>query len=306
VSELRDRELAARHSFAFPARFAFCVITAFAVLPARAQTAPPANTAEDPEAVAMKDLAGNVAQAVKKSHLNNLVVMDFQGPGGYSLLGRRLADDLHAALAADPAVKLVDRSKYLEFVSREALLIPQANEPDPANWISSQVAAKSFVTGEYTLSENDVVLHIKIYDCPKPRYIRNLDTTFSSTAELSSLNRRTLAATGEDALSAEQKSSFPLSGTRGYSVPECLQCPQPPFSALAVSRRVSCTINLIAEVDGTGAISNVRVTTGFFYGLNDEATDGVKKWRLRPAIGPDGKPATVQQVIEVTFRMYRK
>ena len=98
----------------------------------------------------MKDLAGYVSQAVKKSHLKNLLVMDFQGPQHfYTQLGRKLADDLHAALAADPSISLVDRKQFIEFVSREALLIPDANQPDPANWIAGQLSANSFVTGEF-------------------------------------------------------------------------------------------------------------------------------------------------------------
>jgi len=255
----------------------------------------------------MKDLAGYVSQAVKKSHLDSLLVMDFQGPGhDYSLLGRRLADDLHAAMAADPTIKLVDRSKYIEFVSREALLISEANQPDPANWIASQIAAKSFVIGDYELSGNNVILHVKIYDCPKPRNIQNLKATFSSTAEMPSLDRRTLAATGDDALNADQKRGSALIRSRGYSIPECLHCPQPPFSATAIDRKANCTIELIAEIDETGKITEALITRGFFYGLNDQAVNGVKQWRMKPATGLDGKPAEVQQVIKITFRTYQK
>lgn len=253
----------------------------------------------------MKDLAGYVSQAVKKSHLKNLLVMDFQGPDhDYSLLGRSLADDLRAALAADPTLNLVDRRKYIEFISREALLIPEANRPDPANWISSQVAAKSFVIGEYLLSGNDVILHVKIYDCPKPRNIQNLKATFSSTTEMPSLDRRTLAATGDDAVSADQKRSIVLSSARGYGIPECLHCPQPPYSKEAIERKAAGTVVLVAKIDESGHITDVIVAKGLFYGLNDMAVKYVKQWLMKPATAPDGKPATVQQLIEITFKLY--
>ncbi len=255
----------------------------------------------------MKELAGYVSEAVKKSHLENLLVMDFQGPNhDYSLLGRKLADDLQSALAADATIKLADRSKYIEFVSREALLIPEANQADPANWVAGQVSAKSFVIGKYEESGSDVILHIEIYDCPKPRNILNLKATFSNASELSSLSNRLLAPTGDSALSAEQKIGLAVKASRGFSPPECRQCPQPAFSEVAIVQRVNCIINLIAEVDETGRISDLHVTKGFFYGLNQKALDGVKQWRMKPGSDPDGKPAKVQQIIEVTYKSYQK
>ena len=57
-------------------------------------------------------------------------------------------------------------------------------------------------------------------------------------------------------------------------------------------------------MDESGRITDVVVARGLFYGLNEKAVNGVKNWRMKPAIGPDGKPATVQQFIEVTFKFY--
>jgi TonB family protein len=306
VSEFRNRELAARHPFALPARIAFCVITTFAVLPARTQTAAPANAAEDPELKAMKDLAGNVAQSVKKSNLKNLVVMDFSGPNKtYFLMGRKLADDLSAALAADPAISLVARTQYTDFEYREALLIPEANQPDRANWVASQLSAKSFVIGNYEENGTDFVLHLTIYDCPKPRIVQELKATIPKTDEISALARSPLTATGDDLRNENKKrSSMPHYGTRGYSPPECRYCPQPEFSTEARRLKAGGIATLIAEVDETGQITDAVIIQGLFYGLNEKAVEGVKRWRMKPAIGQDGSPVAVQQVIEVSFRLY--
>lgn len=255
----------------------------------------------------MKDLSGYVSQAVKKSHLKNLLVMDFQGPQHfYTQLGRKLADDLHDALAADPTVSLVDRKQFTDFVAREALLIPEANQPDPANWIASQLSANSFVTGEFEETDSDIILHVKIYDCPKPQNIQNLKATFSKTNDMTSLERHSFTATGNDLRSGPAKpSSLPHSGQYGYGIPECLHCPQPQFSDEAVVRGAKCTIELIAEVDENGQIRNAFVMKGFFYGLSEKAVNGVKQWRMKPATDLDGKPLAVQQFVEITYRMYR-
>jgi len=254
----------------------------------------------------MKDLAGYVSQAVKKSHLKNLLVMDFQGPQHfYTQLGRKLADDLHAALAADPSVSLVDRKQFTDFVSREALLIPDANQPDPANWIAAQLSAKSFVTGEFEEPDNDIILHVHIYECPKPQSIQSLKATFSTTNEMALLDRHSFSPTGDDLRNGQPKrSSLPNSGQFGYGIPECLHCPQPEFSKEFGHHKFTATVEVLAEVDETGRAANVFVQRGYFYALNNQAVNGVKNWRFKPATGPDGKPAAVLQLIEVTFRLY--
>jgi len=254
----------------------------------------------------MKDLAGYVSQAVKKSHLKNLLVMDFQGPQHfYTQLGRKLTDDLYAALAGDPIISLVDRKQFTDFVSREALLVPDANEPDPANWIARQLSARSFVTGEFEETGGDIILHIKIYECPKPQNIQNLKATFQKTNEMSSLELHSFTPTGDDLRNGPSKhSSLPRAGQPGYGIPECLLCPQPKFSKEFGHNKFTATIELLAEVDETGRASNVFVQRGYFYALNNQALMGVKNWQFQPATGPDGKPAAVQQIIEVTFRLY--
>jgi TonB family protein len=282
------------------------MVIALAALPARAQTTPQASAPKDPEAAAMKVLAGDVAQAVKKAHLKNLLVMDFQGPDKkYSLLGRKLADDLSAALAVDPAIGLIDRKQFAEFVSREGLLIPEANQPDPANWIANQLSAKSFVIGNIEETGNDFILHITIYDSPKPRNVQDLKTAFSKTADLSSLAGRALDATGDDQRNRDHKlSSLPHSGQHGYSFPHCEYCPPPEFSTEARRHKTGGTAILIADVDETGRITNAAMLQGLFYGLNEKAVEGVKQWRMKPTAGPDGSPVAVQQVIEVSFHLY--
>ena len=93
-------------------------------------------------------------------------------------------------------------------------------------------------------------------------------------------------------------------GTGGYGVPECLFCPQPQFSDEAVKSKYMGTVTLVAIINADGRATNIQVVQGAGMGLDEKAIDGVKTWRFRPAVGPDGKPAAVRQTIEVTFRLY--
>ncbi len=97
---------------------------------------------------------------------------------------------------------------------------------------------------------------------------------------------------------------YPSAGTGGYGVPECLFCPQPQFSDEAVKSKYMGTVTLVAIIGADGRATNIQVVQGAGMGLDEKAIEGVKTWRFRPAVGPDGRPAAVRQTIEVTFRLY--
>jgi protein TonB len=97
---------------------------------------------------------------------------------------------------------------------------------------------------------------------------------------------------------------FPNAGTGGYGSPACLYCPQPQFSDEAVKAKYQGTVLLVAVITADGRATEIRVAKGLGLGLDEKAVEAVRTWRFRPALGPDGKPASVRQSIEVTFHLY--
>ena len=53
-----------------------------------------------------------------------------------------------------------------------------------------------------------------------------------------------------------------------------------------------------------GRIGNIRIVKRLPFGLTAAAIKAVKKWKVKPATGPDGKPAAVQQMIQISFNLY--
>jgi protein TonB len=97
---------------------------------------------------------------------------------------------------------------------------------------------------------------------------------------------------------------LPNAGTGGYGSPACLYCPQPQFSDEAVKAKYQGTVLLVAIITPDGRATDIHVSKGLGLGLDEKAVEAVRTWRFRPALGPDGKPATVRQTIEVTFHLY--
>jgi protein TonB len=97
---------------------------------------------------------------------------------------------------------------------------------------------------------------------------------------------------------------FPNSGTGGYGVPACLYCPRADYSDEAMKVKVQGVVELIAIITPDGRVTDVHVAKGLGLGLDEKAIAAVRTWRLKPALGPDGKPASVRQIIEVAFQLF--
>ncbi|MFY9752771.1 MAG: energy transducer TonB, partial [Candidatus Acidiferrales bacterium] len=99
--------------------------------------------------------------------------------------------------------------------------------------------------------------------------------------------------------------TYPRGGKDGYSNPACLYCPAPVFTSEAVQNGVQGVVHLLTVVDSNGRVQIFSVQQGLPYGLTLAAIRAVRTWRLRPATGPDGKPAAVRVPIEVSFHLFR-
>jgi periplasmic protein TonB len=96
----------------------------------------------------------------------------------------------------------------------------------------------------------------------------------------------------------------PTAGTGGYGSPACLYCPSPAFSDEAVKAKYQGVVELLALITADGHATDIKVAKGLGLGLDEKAVEAVRNWRFKPALGPDGKPASVRQLIEVTFHLY--
>lgn len=92
-------------------------------------------------------------------------------------------------------------------------------------------------------------------------------------------------------------------GYGGYGSPECLYCPNAQYSDEAVKAKYQGVVLVDALITPDGRATDVRVIKSLGLGLDENAVAAVRTWRFRPAKGPDGKPAAVEQTIEVEFRL---
>lgn len=93
-------------------------------------------------------------------------------------------------------------------------------------------------------------------------------------------------------------------GLNGVGSPMCIYCPQPEYSDEARKAKYQGTVLLDVTVTADGRVLNPQVLKGPGLGLEEKAIAQVKNWKMRPAVGPSGKPVNCRVQIEVTFHLY--
>jgi len=92
-------------------------------------------------------------------------------------------------------------------------------------------------------------------------------------------------------------------GVNGTTIPVCIYCPSPSYTDQARAAKYNGSFVLRIIVTADGRAENVTVAKGPGLGLEESAIETVKKWRFKPALGPDGNPVATLVPVEVTFRL---
>jgi periplasmic protein TonB len=92
-------------------------------------------------------------------------------------------------------------------------------------------------------------------------------------------------------------------GVNGYGFPSCAYCPHAEFTDEAVKAKVQGAVIITAIIGIDGRATDIHISQGLGFGLEQKAIEAVRNWRFRPALGPNGKAAAVRVPIEVDFHL---
>jgi protein TonB len=93
-------------------------------------------------------------------------------------------------------------------------------------------------------------------------------------------------------------------GANGVGYPQCVYCPNPPYTEEARKARFQGAVLLEILILPDGRASEVRVLRGLGMGLDESALQTVRTWRFKPVIGPGNRPVAVLTPVEVNFRLF--
>jgi TonB family protein len=260
--------------------------------------APRAQTSATSIDTAISRLAARIANPLQKVHATKVVFADLKGPDGQTHpVGRWLSDQLANSCNKDfPGLEIIIRPQHEE--SAEG--VDEAGSQKPAfqsveEWARS-VGANVFVAGTFASTADGIGISLVAFS--------------SSDSPTSLVEAEGLVPVSEViiGLSSEPipalKDGVARAGVGGAGVPKCIYCPAPRYSGDARKAKVEGTVVLQVVVTTDGRATNVIIVKDPGKGLGLQAVESVRKWKFKPAAGPDGRPVAVTCPIEVTFRFF--
>jgi len=252
---------------------------------------------------AISELASRMGQRLKNLHISKVVVSDLTGPQGQALpLGKWLADQLSLKLAAGfPTLETLDRPHPQPFSSDEAgRTMPAATNPEMAQasarvW-ASQMGASVVVTGMFADLGGHIGVSLKAFNSSAAALLL--------AEEWGEVPDNALPAWSVNSLPSIISPGLPMAGRNGFTTPECLHCPAPNYSDEARRQKLAGVVVLQVTVSAEGKTTDIYVWKSVEAGLDKKTVHAVSTWKWKPAVGPDGKPATVTVPVELSFRLY--
>ena len=92
-------------------------------------------------------------------------------------------------------------------------------------------------------------------------------------------------------------------GMAGVIVPRLIYNPEPTFSDEARKSKTQGSVTLILVVGADGHTCDIHVQSSLGMGLDEKATEAVRRWRFEPAKF-NGQPVATQIAVEVNFHLY--
>jgi TolB-like protein len=255
-------------------------------------------------------LASKVSRAIEKNFKRQsgekVLVLDFvEAQGTPTALGHELADAFSDSLGKEARdFGVVDRSQLQGLLARDRISPETFQDKRSMTCYGPELDAQIVLEGELDNSSNKVRLTVGGWRIEPRKKIFEVAIKLALTPEIQALLQKPTASFAISSADYVSQTGVPPSGKEGYSLPNCVQCHWPDFSEAAIAAHGQGTISLMSEIDATGVPRNIAVMRGLPCGLNQQAIDAVEKWKLEPATGPDGKPADVEQEIDVVFRLY--
>ena len=254
----------------------------------------------------------NADKAGCKKGSCRILVNNFAGPSGVtSRLGMQLADALSAQLAAQAqGLQIIDRGKLQEYLSRERIDSKLLEDDNAARWLASENGATEVLVGYLRGGGTERNLHVQLLDTRD--FGKKEPKSHGRTEEV------TFAALGTegDLDPAESFGKLPeLPGSEGtfqygkdaaghkVTPPRCTYQPDPPYSEPARTVKFQGTLVLQVLVSENSQISALQIVKGLPFGLNEQATESVRRWRCNP-VTVDGELRATKVPIEVSFRLY--
>jgi hypothetical protein len=250
----------------------------------------------------LDELTAQIANKLKGEKPHMVAVVEFTAPDGSpSSQGDYFAWFVVSALKYHAKkLPVADREAFKSALAKAEISPRDLNSPETLVKLAAQVHIDFITTGTVETAPDSYTIHVTTRRLTNASKLIDKTTVIHRTEFTDSLSEP-----------FPPKTDYPVVNTIGPGgtvdkshIPVCVHCPPPSYNDEARRDKIQGTSIFEVLVSPTGEVVKAHPTKLLGYGLDQEGFETIKRWRLRPALGPDGKPIAVIVSIEVSFRLY--
>jgi TonB family protein len=253
----------------------------------------------------VEKIAAQTAKEVAKLRIHNVMTAPLLGCLGAPELCAEVDAAVHAELQkAISDVQFIDRDEGVKHLADYGFLSVDAYL-GALDVVASDAGVEVVIGEDFVRQRGDCKLATTVSDAKHVYSLEGHSVGISCTAVTTKTTVAPItdAATGASLLAPMPWSPGLLTGASPVRGPSCEVCPEPHYSGLAREKGIQGTVRVLITVNKQGRVENPRLVSAVEDGLARASLEAVRGWLLKPAIGLDGKPATVRVPVEVTFRL---
>jgi len=266
------------------------------VWPSSAQISAAPSAVNDFDA-ALGQLAFQIAGPLEKDKVKRVIVADLLDANGRSHpVGRFLADKLSSVLLREyPTLEIISFSHSQSILDESIARDDEQTLQETQKW-AREHGAKVVITGSFSKAAEGIGISLAAIKTDSGQ-------AYAQTGRLVPISEE-INAIVSTAPIAPPKAGVARAGFGGVGLPVCVHCPIPKYSAKARAAKYQGTVVLEVEVTTKGTVANIVIIKGPGMGLEEKGIEAVKRWRFRPALGPDGHAVATIVPIKVSFSLY--
>lgn len=245
----------------------------------------------------LNDLAKGVSKELTRVKIGSVVVADFVGQDGASSIeGHYLANEFSQRLEHyAKRFEVIERKQLSSALSDAQLSANDLAAVNTLRRIGGSLKANAIVTGILETTPKLYTVRVGVRRVQDGSVVASGEQSVKRPAYVDTL--MFLDPTGS-------ATEVARAGEHGVSVPTCVNCPPPNYTAEERAAKVQGAVVLEAVVNVNGRVGRISVVRAIDDGLARRAVEVVHEWQFKPATDKDGKPVPVLVPIYVTFRLY--
>lgn len=234
-----------------------------------------------------------------------ILVTDFTFPSGLtSRLGMQLADQFSKELASQQnETQLIDRSALRAYLDQQRIPGVLLKDQRAMRWLGKQLGSTAVLTGLVENKASSLDIKIRLLSCDKEKAHIEDELILLSSGLGDSLNPvegfHQKPHTVPEAIEPE----IFRAGVGGVTQPACKHCPDPEPTKEVREASFSGSVLMDVLLSAEGQPMQVTILRGVPFGMNEAATNAVRRWKFKAAT-LNGKPVPARTTVEIGIRFF--